>query len=373
MSSTRADFGILSGIIKSLQKEKYFDTKLILTGSHLEKKYGFTIEEVIQKRIKVFKKIKILSNRNKKLNLLKNSGKIIFKFSPQLKKISPDVIILLGDRYEIFCIAYCAFILGIPIVHLYGGELTQNSLDDSMRHAITKLSNFHFVSTKKYFDRVVQLGEDKKNIFNIGSISLDKLYKFEFLKKDEIAQKLKIDLDKKIIVCTIHPETNNLKNIEHHVSICLDSLKKISRTTIIFTMPNDDLGSDLIIKKIKRFCKSKKNAFFFKSLGKDLYFSLVKISNLVLGNSSSGIIETPSLGTYSINLGLRQNGRIRSNGTFNLKYKKKDIKNKIHKILNMRKKKIKNPYYKKNSVRNFIKILKKLNFQSVHQKKFVDL
>ena len=209
VSSTRADFGILSGIIKSLQKEKYFDTKLILTGSHLEKKYGFTIEEVIQKRIKVFKKIKILSNRNKKLNLLKNSGKIIFKFSPQLKKISPDVIILLGDRYEIFCIAYCAFILGIPIVHLYGGELTQNSLDDSMRHAITKLSNFHFVSTKKYFDRVVQLGEDKKNIFNIGSISLDKLYKFEFLKKDEIAQKLKIDLDKKIIVCTIHPETNN--------------------------------------------------------------------------------------------------------------------------------------------------------------------
>ncbi len=373
VSSTRADFGILSGIIKSLQNEKKFDTKLILTGSHLEKKYGSTIQEATKQKIKIYKKIKILSKKNDSLSLLKNSGKIINRFSIQLKKMSPELIIVLGDRYEIFCIAYCAFILGIPIAHLYGGELTQNSLDDSMRHSITKLSKFHFVSTKKYLNRVVQLGEDKKNIFNVGSISLDKLNKINSLSKIEIEKKLKISLEKKIIVCTIHPETNNLNNINQQIFTFLGSLMDIKETSIIFTMPNDDLGSDLIVKKIKNFCKSKKNAFHFKSLGKELYFALIRISNLVIGNSSSGIIETPSLGTYSINLGLRQCGRIQSNGTFNVNYNKKNIKDKINKVLKMKKKLIKNPYYKSNSIQNFISILKKLDFRSGKQKKFIDL
>lgn len=373
VSSTRADFGILCGIIKSLQNEKKFDTKLILTGSHLEKKYGLTIQEATKQKIKIYKKIKILSKKNDSLSLLKNSGKIINRFSIQLKKMSPELIIVLGDRYEIFCIAYCAFILGIPIAHLYGGEVTQNSLDDSMRHSITKLSKFHFVSTKKYLNRVVQLGEDKKNIFNVGSISLDKLNKINSLSKIEIEKKLKISLKKKIIVCTIHPETNNLNNINQQIFTFLRSLMDIKETSIIFTMPNDDLGSDLIVEKIKKFCKSKKNAFHFKSLGKELYFALIRISNLVIGNSSSGIIETPSLGTYSINLGLRQCGRIQSNGTFNVNYNKKNIKDKINKVLKMKKKLIKNPYYKSNSIQNFISILKKLDFRSGKQKKFIDL
>ena len=334
VSSTRADFGILSGVIKSLQKEKSFDTKLLLTGSHLEDKYGLTVHEASKKNFKIFKKVRILSKRNDSLSLLKNSEKILNKFAKEFKKLSPNLIILLGDRYEIFCIAYCAFILGVPIAHLYGGELTQNSLDDSMRHAITKLSDFHFVSTNRYFKRVIQLGEDKKNIFNIGSVSLDEIDKFKFLNKKEIEKKLRVNFKKRIIICTMHPETNNLKNINKQVSILLNSLKKIQSTSVVFTMPNDDLGSDLIRAKIKKFCISNKNAFYFKSLGKDIYFSLVKISNLVLGNSSSGIIESPSLGTYSINLGLRQLGRTQSKSIFNINYEKKKLKKQFIKFLN---------------------------------------
>jgi len=373
VSSTRADFGILSEVIKSLQKEKSFDTKLLLTGSHLEDKYGLTFHEALKKNFKIFKKIKILSKRNDSLSLLKNSEKILNKFSKELKKLSPNLIILLGDRYEIFCIAYCAFILGVPIAHLYGGELTQNSLDDSMRHSITKLSDFHFVSTNRYLRRVIQLGENKKNIFNIGSVSLDKIDRFKFLNKDEIEKKLKINFKRKIIICTMHPETNNLKNIKKQISILLSSLKNIRSTSIVFTMPNDDLGSDLIRAKIKKFCISNKNAFYFKSLGKDIYFSLIKISNLVMGNSSSGIIESPSLGTYSINLGLRQLGRIQSKSTFNINYETKKIKRSINKILKLKKTKIHNPYFKRNSVGKFISILKKLDFNSNQQKKFIDI
>ena len=373
VSSTRADFGILSGVIKSLQKEKSFDTKLFLTGSHLEDKYGLTFHEASKKNFKIFKKVRILSKRNDSLSLLKNSEKILNKFAKELKKLSPNLIILLGDRYEIFCIAYCAFILGVPIAHLYGGELTQNSLDDSMRHAITKLSDFHFVSTNRYFKRVIQLGEDKKNIFNIGSVSLDEIDKFKFLNKKEIEKKLRVNFKKRIIICTMHPETNNLKNINKQVSILLNSLKKIQSTSVVFTMPNDDLGSDLIRAKIKKFCISNKNAFYFKSLGKDIYFSLIKISNLVLGNSSSGIIESPSLGTYSINLGLRQLGRTQSKSIFNINYEKKKIEEAIYKIFKLKKKKIHNPYFKRNSVRKFISILKKLDFNSIQQKKFIDI
>ncbi len=292
-----------------------------------------------KKNFKIFKKVRILSKRNDSLSLLKNSEKILNKFAKELKKLSPNLIILLGDRYEIFCIAYCAFILGVPIAHLYGGELTQNSLDDSMRHAITKLSDFHFVSTNRYFKRVIQLGEDKKNIFNIGSVSLDEIDKFKFLNKKEIEKKLRVNFKKRIIICTMHPETNNLKNINKQVSILLNSLKKIQSTSVVFTMPNDDLGSDLIRAKIKKFCISNKNAFYFKSLGKDIYFSLIKISNLVLGNSSSGIIESPSLGTYSINLGLRQLGRTQSKSIFNINYEKKKIEEAIYKIFKLKKKK----------------------------------
>lgn len=373
VSSTRADLGILSEVIKSLQKDKSFDTKLLLTGSHLEEKYGSTFQEALKKNFKIFKKVKILSKGNDCLSLLKNSEKILNKFPKELKKLSPNLIILLGDRYEIFCIAYCAFILGIPIAHLYGGELTQNSLDDCMRHSITKLSDFHFVSTNKYLRRVIQLGEEKKNIFNIGSVSLDKIDKFKFLKKKEIEKKLKINFENKIIVCTMHPETNNLNNINKQISILLHSLKNIQSTSIVFTMPNDDLGSDLIRAKIKKFCTSNKNAFYFKSLGKDVYFSLVKISNLVMGNSSSGIIESPSLGTYSINLGLRQLGRIQSMSTFNINYETKKIERAINKIFKLKKRKIQNPYYKSNSVGKFISILKKLDFTSNQQKKFIDI
>ena len=171
----------------------------------------------------------------------------------------------------------------------------------------------------------------------------------------------------------MHPETNNLKNINKQVSILLNSLKKIQSTSVVFTMPNDDLGSDLIRAKIKKFCISNKNAFYFKSLGKDIYFSLVKISNLVLGNSSSGIIESPSLGTYSINLGLRQLGRTQSKSIFNINYEKKKIEEAIYKIFKLKKKKIHNPYFKRNSVRKFISILKKLDFNSIQQKKFIDI
>ena len=373
ISSTRADFGIMSKFIETIQKDKSLNFKLIVTGSHLEKKYGSTIKEIKDEKIRIFKKIKILNGKTDKISLLKNSSNILLKFSKELKKLSPNLIILLGDRYEIFCIAYCAFILGIPIGHFYGGEVTENSLDDSLRHSITKLSNFHFASTKKYKRRILQLGEDKSSVFHIGSLSLDNYKKFNFLKKKELEKKLNISLKKKLILCTLHPETNNFINFDKKVSECLNSLKKIEDVSIIFTSPNDDLGTDMIIKKIKNFCKTKKNCFFFKSLGRKMYLSFLKEANIVLGNSSSGIIETPSIGTFAINLGKRQTGRIKAKNDFDIKFKTKDIYEKINYILKRKKQKFYNPYYKFNSVKCAISIIKKLDLNLIKPKKFSDI
>lgn len=373
ISSTRADFGIMSKFIESLQKDKTLDFKLIVTGSHLEKKYGSTIKEIKDKKIRIFKQIKILNGKNDKLSLLKNSSNIILKFSKELKKINPNLIILLGDRYEIFCVAYCAYILGIPICHFYGGEVTENSLDDNLRHSITKLSNFHFVATKKYKQRILQLGEEKKNIFHVGSLSLDSYKKFNFLKKKELEKKFKIDLKKKMILCTLHPETNNLFKFQKKISECLYSLKRITGVSIIFTSPNDDLGTDMIVKKIKNFCKIKNDSYFFKSLGRKMYLSFLKEANVVLGNSSSGIIEAPSLGTYTINLGNRQTGRVKAKNVFDIKFKSKNIYKKINYILRKKKQRFNNPYYKFNSVKNAISIIKKLNLNLIKPKKFFDI
>ena len=373
VTSTRADFGILSDLIKEVNKNNIFKVNLIATGSHLEKKYGNTIQEIENEGIEIHKKIKILSKLNNKTCLLKNSTKIIEKFSIEFKKNTPELLLLLGDRYEIFCIAYTAFILGIPIAHFYGGEVTQNSLDDTFRHAITKLSNFHLVSNKKYLKRVLQLGESKKNVFNIGSLSLDKIKEYKYLSKKEIESKLRFKFKEKLIICTLHPETNNLSRIKNQTLNTLDALNKLKNVTIIFTLPNDDLGSDFIAKLIKNFCKKNKNSYYFKSLGKLLYFSFVKIANLVIGNSSSGIIEVPSLGTYSLNIGNRQLGRIKAKSVYSVDFDKIKIFNSITKLLNKKKKSFKNPYYKINSVKKTILVLKKINFKKKIQKKFIDI
>ena len=218
----------------------------------------------------------------------------------------------------------------------------------------------------------MQLGEDPKKVFNVGSLSLDKLEKIEILSRKQIEQKLNIVLEKKIVLFTLHPETNNLSNVKKQIITCLKAFNKIDKTTIIMTMPNDDLGSDTITREILKFCKFKKNCFFFKSLGRVLYFSLLKSADLMIGNSSSGIIEAPSFGTHSINIGDRQLGRIMAKSTYNSKFEVKKIIKLTKMILNKKKRKINNPYYKKNSIDNIISILKRMNL-SKEPKKFFDL
>ena len=364
ITSTRADFGIFSNLIELIKKDNNFQLKIIATGSHISKRYGSTIKEIEENKIKVAKKVNILSKDDSNLGILKSSSNAVFKLGRVLNNLKPDMMLILGDRYEILSAAQAGVILQIPIVHFHGGELTLNSYDNYFRHAISKLSNIHFVSTNKYRNRLIKMGESPRNVFNVGSISLEKIKDIKLYKKDEIQKKFKIKLLNNIILFTFHPETLNLRDLKQQIDISINSLKSIKNTTILITIPNHDSGSNKIISTLKNICKKeKKFSFFFSSLGRKMYFSCINYSNLIVGNSSSGVIEVPSFKKYSINLGDRQKGREMSESVISVNFNQKKIKKVIKNYLNKKyPSHIKNPYFKRGSVKTVIKILKKNRF-----------
>ena len=370
ISGGRAEYFLLESLIHKLKK---FDTTLVLTGSHFFKKYGYTFSQ-IKKTIPI-KKIKINLKSDSRGEILLFMSKLIQQFTKKMSTNKPDLIMILGDRYEIFSVAVCATILKIPIAHIHGGEITEGAFDDSIRHAITKLSHLHFVTTEKYKNRVIQMGENRKNVHNVGSLGVENTQRIKLLKKKEIEKKLNFTLNKKNLLITFHPLTLT-KNIES-IDPLLKSLSKLRDTNLLFTSPNIDPGNNIILKKIKSFVSRKKNSKLFPSLGQKLYFSCIKVFDGVVGNSSSGIIEVPSFQKGSINIGNRQKGRIAAKNVINCKNNETSIDFSIKKLLSKKFKedikKNKNPYFQKNTSTNIVNILKKLSFKDLPYKNFFDL
>ena len=374
-TSTRADYGLFHRLIKKLKK-KYI-TKLVVSGSHFSKKYGETVKEINSDKIKIFKKIKSNKFDDNNSNIINNFSETLKKFSVILKDYKFDLIILLGDRYETLSIAITAHLFRIPIAHIHGGELTSGSIDDAMRHSITKLSNLHFVSHKEYKRRVTQLGENPKNIFVVGSLGAENIQHINYLSKKNLEKQLNFKFLKKNILINFHHETLNLKSQKKQIKEILKSLEKFKDINKIFTMPGIDRGSNLIINEINRFIKKDKNSYLFKSLGYKRYFSLIKNIDLMLGNSSSGILEMPSFKKITINLGDRQHGRLQAKSIINIDISSKKIiqtiKNFYNGKYNSRLKKTKNIYFNKNTSGKILQILDKVNFKNLNYKKFYDL
>ena len=370
ISGGRAEYFLLESLIHKLKK---FDTTLVLTGSHFFKKYGYTFSQ-IKKTIPI-KKIKINLKSDSRGEILLFMSKLIQQFTKKMSTNKPDLIMILGDRYEIFSVAVCAMILKIPIAHIHGGEITKGAFDDSIRHAITKLSHLHFVTTEIYKNRVIQMGENRKNVHNVGSLGVENTQRIKLLKKKEIEKKLNFTLNKKNLLITFHPVTLT-KNIES-IDPLLKSLSKLRDTNLLFTSPNIDPGNNIILKKIKSFVSRNKNSKLFPSLGQKLYFSCIKVFDGVVGNSSSGIIEVPSFQKGSINIGNRQKGRIAAKNVINCKNNETSIDFSIEKLLSKKFKedikKNKNPYFQKNTSTNIVNILKKLSFKDLPYKNFFDL
>ena len=375
VTGSRADYGLLSSLIKLFKSDKKFKLQIIVTGTHLSRYHGLTYRELINDNLRINKRINLNIDDRKKDNISNEISIGIKEFSKSFKNLKPDLIVILGDRYEIFSASCAAFINQIPICHLHGGELTRGSIDDTFRHTITKMSQFHFVSHKKYAQRIRQLGEDPKKIFVVGGFGVDLIKNTPLLNKKTLEEKLKIKFGKKNILVTYHPETYAKANNKKDFAEVLNALKKIESTKIIFTRANADKDGKIINAMIDKFVKkNKKNRYVFGSMGYKNYLSTMKYVDLNIGNSSSGLLEVPTFRKFTINIGDRQKDRLRALSVIDVEPKSNSITKIIKKLYNKKiPKKLINPYGKGGASKKTFKIIKKLNLENCITNQFYDV
>ena len=373
ITTTRADYGQLKNLILLIKKEKNFLLQVVVSGTHLSKKHGYTIKEIYKDKIKINYKINLNLKDSTKEAISFYSALALQKFTKCFKKLKPDIILVLGDRYEIFSATSSALFLGIPTAHLHGGEITSGVIDESLRHAITKMSDIHFASSIKSKMRIIRMGEDKKKVFNVGALTVENIQQNNFLSKHEIEKKLNIKFKKNNFLVAIHP-VSSLKDTCNVIRSTLFALQKLKDTFFIFTSPNSDAHSNVIESAIKKFVNKHSNSIYFKSLGYKNFLSCIKATDGLIGNSSSGLLEAPILKTLSLNIGDRQDGRPIVSSVICCDPKKSLIIRSINTLLYKKNKK-RFKFIKQKKLKTkfkIISVLKKIHLQNIKKKRFID-
>jgi len=377
VTGTRAEFGLLSNLISKIQSDDYFCLQIIVTGMHLSPEFGNTYNEIIDRGFKIDKKIEIILSSDTSIGVSKSMGLAQISFAEAFKELDPDLIIILGDRYEILSVATTAMIMRIPIAHINGGELTEGAIDDSIRHAITKMSQLHLVGTDEYRQRVIQLGEEPERVFNTGDLCIDGIIGNKLMSKDEFEQSIDFRLGEKNLLLTYHPETLSYKSSKEQFEAVLEAISKISDVKIIITHPNSDTEGREIISMINDYVNSNNNTIAFSSLGYIRYLSALQFMDAVIGNSSSGVTEVPFFGIPTVNIGKRQQGRIKADSVIDCECLAKDIHSAILNAFSddfiQKAKKSKNPYGDGKASERMLSILKSINLEEIRTKKFYDI
>ena len=362
IGTSRATYGYKKNILKLLENEKEIKTFYIVTGMHLSKKHGYSVNEIIKDKISIHKKFNMISNKDNHLSFVKSLSKEIDKFSEILNKIKPDILVVTGDRAEMFIAAVTAVYMGIPVAHIQAGDLSGH-IDGSVRHAITKISHIHLASCKDSARRVLKMGEQKWRIFNVGAPQLDELVQLKKINNRNILNKFNIKQNENFFLIIFHPVLYDVKSASTQINLILESLEKYNLKKILI-YPNIDTGNSKIIKIIKKF-KIKQDYEIIKNLNRNNFLTLLKYASILIGNSSAGILEAPSFKTPVLNIGNRQRGRIQANNIVNSVFNKKKIIQSINYILNNKNfkknlNKCKNPYGNGGSSSKIIKILKNI-------------
>jgi GDP/UDP-N,N'-diacetylbacillosamine 2-epimerase (hydrolysing) len=379
VTGTRAEYGLLYWTIKKLLSDKYFQVQLCVTGMHLSPEFGLTYKQIEEDDIKINKKVEMLLSSDSASGVSKSIGLGVIGFADAFSELKPDLVLLLGDRFEIFSAATAAMIAKIPIAHCHGGEATEGLIDEPIRHSITKMSHLHFTSTEEYRNRVIQLGEQPSRVFNVGALGIENINKLKLLNKVDFENSIGFKLLKYTFLITFHPVTLEKSTAKEQFKNLLFALNKFSNTSFIFTMPNADNDGRVIIDLIQDYvAKNKSISVAFTSLGQLRYLSAIKHADVIIGNSSSGLIEVPSFKKPTINIGDRQRGRVSGLSVINCKPNKKDITESIKYALSDTFKKIllnsANPYGEKNSSIEIVRILKKVSVDSnLVKKRFYNL
>lgn len=345
VTGSRAEYGLLFPILTKILKSKQLQLQLITTSSHHSSEFGLTYRQIESDGFTIDEKIDNLSSQDTKASIAKSTGIAISLLSSSLERLQPDIVLLLGDRYETHAAATTALLMNIPVAHIHGGEITEGAVDEQIRHSITKMSYLHFCSTESYRKRVIQMGEDPSRVFNSGAPGIDNIKNLKLLTKNELEKVLNWKLSNVSALFTYHPETLKKYSIGNELDIVLTDLQAFN-FNILFTYANADLGGRIINQKIEKFCKLNPLKYkVVKNLGQVKYLSAMKHVDLLIGNSSSGIIEAASFGKPVVNIGDRQKGRIRGENVIDCNLNSfqnsikialsKNFKNKIYNLSNV--------------------------------------
>jgi len=377
ITGTRAEYGLLRWVMQGIQDEPDLTLQTIATGMHLSPEFGLTYREIEQDGFQIDRKVEMLTSSDTPVGIAKSMGLGLIGFADALNELKPDLVLLLGDRFEIFSAAAAALIARMPVAHLHGGEATEGAFDEAMRHSITKMSHLHFVATEAYRQRVIQLGEQPDRVFLVGGLGIDSIKRLKLLDRVGLEAALNFKLSQKNLLITFHPATLESGTATDQMAELLAALAELKDTGLIFTLPNADTDGRALIKMVEQFVLQHPNARAYQSLGQLRYLSCIAHVDGVVGNSSSGLLEVPSFKKGTINIGDRQRGRLQAANVINCEPNRLDITTALQRLyaaeFQASLSHAINPYGEGGASEKVVETLKRYPLEGVAKKAFYDL
>jgi GDP/UDP-N,N'-diacetylbacillosamine 2-epimerase (hydrolysing) len=377
ITGTRAEYGLLRWVMHGIKDDNELTLQIIATGMHLSPEFGLTYKAIEQDGFHIDRKVEMLTSSDTSVGIAKSMGLGVIGFADALYELKPDLIVVLGDRFEIFSAVSAALVARIPVAHLHGGETTEGAFDEALRHSVTKMSHLHFVAAEPYRQRVIQLGEQPDHVFLVGGLGIDNIKRLQLLDRTALEASLDFKLGYRNLLITFHPVTLEKFTAEKQMKELLASLAELKDTQLIFTLPNADSDGRALIKMVQNFVAEYRNARAYSSLGQLLYLSCIEQVDGVIGNSSSGLAEVPSFKKGTINIGDRQRGRLQADSVINCEPTQDSIANALSRLYSAdfqaRLHNVINPYGEGGASAKVVNTLKHYPLDDIVKKSFYDL
>jgi GDP/UDP-N,N'-diacetylbacillosamine 2-epimerase (hydrolysing) len=377
ITGTRAEYGLLRWVMQGIKDDPDLTLQVIATGMHLSPEFGLTYHEIEKDSFQIDRKVEMLMSSDTSVGIAKSMGLGLIGFSDVLSELKPDLILVLGDRFEIFAAVSAALVARIPVAHLHGGETTEGAFDEALRHSITKMAHLHFVAAKEYRQRVIQLGEQPERVFLVGGLGIDNIQRLKLLNRAELEASIDFKLGHKNLLITFHPVTLEDSTATEQMAELLEVLDGLTDTQLIFTMPNADNDGRSLIKMVQQFVAQHPNARAFPSLGQLRYLSCIAQVDGVVGNSSSGLAEVPSFKKGTVNIGDRQRGRLQAASVINCEPTRKSIQAAMNKLYSedfqANLSQVQNPYGDGGASEKVVQTIKDCAIEGIAKKSFYDL
>lgn len=377
VTGTRAEFGLLRWLMQDIARSDGLELRVVATGMHLSPEFGLTYREIEQAGFGIDSRVELLMSSDTPTGVSKAMGLGLIGFGDVYARMAPDLIVVLGDRFEIFAAAAAALVAGIPIAHLHGGELTEGAFDDAMRHSITKMSHLHFVAAEEYRRRVIQLGEDPRRVFTVGGLGVDAITKIELLGREELEKSMDFKFQSQNLMVTFHPVTLEQEGATQQMIDLLAVLEELENTGLIFTMPNSDTGGRELMALVEGFVARHPHTRAYPSLGQLRYLSCLRHVDGVVGNSSSGLAEAPSMGIGTINIGDRQRGRLMASSVIQCEPSMSSIRSALSRLYDPEFRallpSVRNPYGTGGAAKQIVEVLENHPLDGLLKKTFFDL